>query len=105
MSNEIKPMLSITPWKMEHSAARESYVVKDATGYDVAVMLADHTIDQANARLIAAAPDMLRALQAIAVAIVCHDSQGGSLRKTINRENPLTVEAIEAAISKARGTL
>ncbi len=49
------------PWKTTHSEVN-GYRVSDSTGWGVAVVLKD-TNDEANARLIAAAPDMLEALR------------------------------------------
>ena len=52
------------PWKTTHSEVG-GYRVSDSTGWGVAVVLKD-TNDEANARLIAAAPMMLEALEACA---------------------------------------
>ena len=52
------------PWKTTHSAMG-GYRVSDSTGSGVAVVLKDVN-DEANARLIAAAPQMLEALKACA---------------------------------------
>ena len=52
------------PWKITHTALN-GYRVSDSTGWGVAVVLKD-TNDEANARLIAAAPQMLEALEKIA---------------------------------------
>ncbi len=49
------------PWVTTHSPLT-GYRVSDKTGWGVAVVLKD-TNDEANARLIAAAPDMLEALR------------------------------------------
>lgn len=49
------------PWKTTHSEVN-GYRVSDSTGWGVAVVLKD-TNDEANARLIAAAPQMLEALE------------------------------------------
>lgn len=58
----LKP--SAGPWKITHTALN-GYRVSDSTGWGVAVVLKD-TNDEANARLIAAAPQMLEALEKIA---------------------------------------
>jgi len=52
------------PWKITHSEVN-GYHVSDSTGWGVAVVLKD-TNDEANARLIAAAPQMFEALEACA---------------------------------------
>ncbi len=52
------------PWKITHSEVN-GYRVSDSTGWGVAVVLKD-TNDEANARLIATAPQMLEALEKIA---------------------------------------
>jgi len=52
------------PWKTTHSAM-SGYRVSDSTGWGVAVVLKDVN-DEANAHLIAAAPQMLEALEKIA---------------------------------------
>ena len=49
------------PWKITHTALN-GYRVSDSTGWGVAVVLKDVN-DKANARLIAAAPQMLEALE------------------------------------------
>ena len=49
------------PWKITHTAIN-GYRVNDSTGWGVALVLKD-TNDDANARLIGAAPDMLEALR------------------------------------------
>ena len=49
------------PWKITHTALN-GYRVSDSTGWGVAVVLKD-TNDADNARLIAAAPQMLEALE------------------------------------------
>lgn len=49
------------PWKITHTALN-GYRVSDSTGWGVAVVLKD-TNDDANARLIAAAPDMFELLE------------------------------------------
>jgi hypothetical protein len=58
----LKP--SAGPWKITHTALN-GYRVSDSTGWGVAVVLKD-TNDEANARLIAAAPLMLELLKQIA---------------------------------------
>ena len=52
------------PWKITHTAIN-GYRVNDSTGWGVAIVLKDVN-DKANARLIAAAPQMLEALEAVA---------------------------------------
>ena len=49
------------PWKITHTAIN-GYRVNDSTGWGVAIVLKDVN-DKANARLIAAAPQMLEALE------------------------------------------
>jgi len=51
------------PWKLSHTRI-QGFRVSDSTGWGVAVVLKD-TNDEANARLIAAAPQMKAALQEI----------------------------------------
>ncbi len=52
------------PWKITHTALN-GYRVSDSMGWGVAAILKD-TNDEANARLIAAAPEMLELLKQIA---------------------------------------
>jgi hypothetical protein len=52
------------PWELTHTE-QMGFRVSDSTGWGVAVVLKD-TNDEANARLIAAAPQMLEALEKIA---------------------------------------
>lgn len=51
------------PWKITHTALN-GYRVSDSTGWGIAIVLKDVN-DKANAQLIAAAPAMLEALEAI----------------------------------------
>ena len=51
------------PWKITHTALN-GYRVSDSTGWGVAIVLKDPN-DKANARLIAAAPDMRTALREV----------------------------------------
>ena len=49
------------PWKLTHTKI-QGFRVSDSTGWGVAIVLKDVN-DKANARLIAAAPEMLEALR------------------------------------------
>jgi len=85
------------PWIYEEStktirAVPSNYWLASMDSFDGAV---DHA---ANARLIAAVPALLRALEAVAVAIAA-----GSLEKRIDFENPCTMETVRAAIRAAKG--
>ena len=61
------------PWKITHTALN-GYRVSDSTGWGVAVVLKD-TNDEANARLIAAAPQMLEALERLSNAATAANHQ------------------------------
>jgi hypothetical protein len=52
------------PWRV--ARGRAVYSVEDGEGFAVAQMWSDPAIQEANARLIAAAPDMLEALREVA---------------------------------------
>ena len=54
---------------------------------------------EANARLIAAAPDLLEALKALMVSIECAGQE-----KCIEDNNPLCISTARAAISRATNT-
>ena len=63
------------PWVVTHSPL-SGYRVSDKTGWGVAVVLKD-TNDEDNARLIAAAPQMLEALEAVASFLHWLDQEQG----------------------------
>ena len=82
------------PWVATHSPLN-GYRVSDKTGWGVAVVLKD-TNDEANARLIAAAPQMLDALEA-AYDHICPDGDPLDAREFE------VCSKIEAAIAAAKG--
>lgn len=63
------------PWKITHTAIN-GYRVSDSTRWGVAVVLKD-TNDADNARLIAASPMMLEALEAVAPFLHWLDQEQG----------------------------
>ncbi len=79
------------PWVVTHSPL-SGYRVSDKTGWGVAVVLKD-TNDEANARLIAAAPQMLEALEMV---VAWDDDPIG---------NALGIGAIKEAIKAAKGEI
>jgi len=81
------------PWKTTHSEVN-GYRVSDSTGWGVAVVLKDVN-DEANARLIAAAPQMLEALET-ADALIHRLLMGADYAQK-------EVEEIRAAIRAAKG--
>ena len=82
------------PWKITHTALN-SYRVSDSTGWGVAIVLKDVN-DKANAHLIAAAPQMLEALEA-AYEHICPDGDPLDAREFE------VCGKIEAAIAAAKG--
>lgn len=73
------------------------YHVSDSTGWGVAVVLKD-TNDEANARLIAAAPAMLQAMEAALLDLeCCYDINGDSMG-----DSDAAVK-LRAAIAAAKG--
>ena len=81
------------PWKITHTALN-GYRVSDSTGWGVAVVLKDVN-DEANAHLIAAAPQMLEALET-ADALIHRLLMGADYAQK-------EVEEIRAAIRAAKG--
>lgn len=82
------------PWKITHTALN-GYRVNDSTGWGVAIVLKDVN-DKANARLIAAAPQMLEALEKIA--------EIGRQKGDATRQHAVSCFLIaEAAIKAAKG--
>lgn len=84
------------PWYFNpRNDPRQPQIASETTGHSIAVVY-DHTTDdekRANARLIAAAPDLLEAAEALLEAI------GDDFRVVDMAE----VMAMHAAISKAKG--
>ena len=100
------------PWKITHSEVN-GYRVSDSTGWGVAVVLKD-TNDEANARLIAAAPQMLEALELLSEAVRSLDEQISTVHDKIvitdavsllrlQNNALLAVKQAEAAIVAAKG--
>ncbi len=69
-------------------------------GEMIAEVLGDDPI--VHARLLAAGPQLLRACQAVLVAIKSGLPED-DLSAVIDRKNPLTINALESAIAKAQG--
>ena len=80
------------PWKITHTAIN-GYRVNDSTGWGVAIVLKDVN-DKANARLIAAAPQMLDALENAVGAMETADNNGAA---GLQRAIEMALEAIAAA--------
>lgn len=78
------------PWKITHSEVN-GYRVSDSTGWGVAVVLKDVN-DEANAHLIAAAPAMLEALEALEALA---SNYGGLSDENYN--------IVKAAVAAAKG--
>ena len=81
------------PWKITHTALN-GYRVSDSTGWGVAIVLKDVN-DEANAHLIAAAPQMLEALEAAISALEDASCLGFNLTEQIKK--------VDAAIRAANG--
>lgn len=92
----LKP--SAGPWKITHTALM-GFRVSDSTGWGVASVLKD-TNDEANARLIAAAPQMLEALEAVAPFLHWLDQEQG-----IHLAGDMLHGNILAAIKAAKGEI
>lgn len=100
------------PWKITHTALN-GYRVSDSTGWGVAIVLKDVN-DKANARLIAAAPQMLEALELLSEAVRSLDEQISTVHDKIvitdavsllrlQNNALLAVKQAEAAIAAAKG--
>jgi hypothetical protein len=84
------------PWELTHTE-QMGFRVSDSTGWGVAVVLKD-TNDDANARLMAAAPQMLEALEMAVDAMESADRQGAAgLQMAVE----IALEAIAAAKGEA----
>ena len=100
------------PWKITHTE-QMGYRVSDSTGWGVAVVLKDVN-DKANTHLIAAAPQMLEALERLGEAVRALDAQIGTIHDKIvitdavsllrlQNDALLAVRQAEAAIAAAKG--
>ena len=88
-----------------HAVCAGALIVAKITGFGYPAGQGWSEQSAANTRLIAAAPELLHALQALIVAVTCHDSRGEKLKleKTLDRENPTCISFARATIAKARG--
>ena len=100
------------PWKITHTALN-GYRVSDSTGWGVAIVLKDVN-DKANAQLIAAAPQMLEALERLCEAARALDEQISTVHDKIVITDAISllrlqnaalsaVKQAEAAIATAKG--
>ena len=89
------------PWGITHTALM-GFRVSDSTGWGVAVVLKDAN-DEANARLIAAAPQMLEALEAARLFIENGIEMGYISEPHPGTPESATLPAIKAAIKAAKG--
>ena len=89
------------PWKTTHSEV-SGYRVSDSTGWGVAVVLKD-TNDEANARLIAAAPQMLEALEACADYWHIKHNPGDEHGELLSLSAERAQRLIRVALAAAKG--
>ncbi len=85
---------SHSPWKAAYPDGRNGLVVLDARGQAVALICHRMFMEEANAQLIAAAPELLMALQMALPAVEYFDEHEGG---------EIVLEVVRAAIAKARG--
>lgn len=89
------------PWKAGHRTV-SAPETDERLGLDVRLYGGSRDDNKANARLIAAAPDMLDALEAILPWIPSTTAaEGGAARHS---ENVRAADMVRAAIAKAKGT-
>lgn len=91
------------PWVVTHSPLN-GYRVSDKTGWGVAVVLKD-TNDADNARLIAAAPQMLEALEAARLFIENGIEMGYISEPQPGTPESATLPAIKEAVRAAKGEI
>jgi hypothetical protein len=84
---------SHAPWKAEFGRKADGWGVLSARGESIAYVRQDIIHDEANARLIAAAPELLEALEAALTAVEYYHEHEGA-------ENLLA--QVRAAIKKAQ---
>ena len=89
------------PWKTTHSEVG-GYRVSDSTGWGVAVVLKD-TNDEANAHLIAAAPQMLEALEACADYWHIKHNPGDEHGELLSLSAERAQRLIRVALAAAKG--
>jgi len=84
---------SHAPWKVEFGGKSGGWGVLSARGESIAYVRQDIIHDEANARLIAAAPELLAALEAALEAVIYFHN---------NEEDNGTLDLVRAAIAKAQ---
>lgn len=96
------------PWHLSSKGDGRTYVEGGDTADDIACLLMDHAQSEnnANARLIAAAPDLLAACKAIIATHPKHHwriGSPGSVARMEQEEQEAAIELARAAIAKAGG--
>ena len=60
---------SPAPWKIEDGESRRVFLINDHKGHAVGEIVYSDTRNESDAKLIAAAPDLLEALEAVAASV------------------------------------
>ena len=85
---------SLGPWFSQYDDNGFYKIGSEAVGLNIAFTFGEYDTDEANARLIAAAPDLLKVLEVIVATE--HERHG---------YNPFWTDQARAAIAKAKGGL
>jgi len=89
------------PWSYHYTSNHDDMII-DSEDDTVIYHAANWPVDEANARLIAAAPDLLGACEAVAIEFECL-SIGLTPPECTNKDNLCVVCQCQAAIAKAKG--
>ena len=84
------------PWTIQHGESRRVYLINDREGHAIGEIVYTDTRNPSDAQLIAAAPDMLAALQSIVDFFSTGSTVDYRLQKKIKDANAAIYKAIGA---------
>jgi hypothetical protein len=94
------------PWQIRSGGNTGKFFVEQSQGAEVTICFVDTNLrsNEANARLIAAAPDLLAACESGLAALVAYGARCGNAgEKIISEECRVQAAFVRSALEKARG--